>query len=69
MDEIENVEKAVQAGHEHREDMARWLALEVLMSDEIVERDEVLWDRLSVLQETIEEKLRAKTGGTHVREE
>jgi hypothetical protein len=65
MDEIAMTERSIEAGREHREDMARWLALEVLMSDEIVEQDEVLWDRLSVLQETIEERLRAKTGGAH----
>jgi len=63
MDEIAMTERSIEAGREHREDMARWLALEVLMSDEIVEQDEVLWDRLSVLQETIEERLRAKTRG------
>jgi len=63
------VEQAVRAGREHREDMARWLALEVLMSDEIAGQDEVLQDRLSVLQEKIEEGLRVKTGGAHVAEE
>ena len=61
-------ELAVQACREQRTDMARWLALEVLMSDELVEKDEVLWDRLSILQETMEEKIRAKAGVASVGE-
>jgi hypothetical protein len=61
MDDVTVVEQAVRAGREHRDDMARWLALEVLMSDEIAGQDEVLQERLSVLQEAIEERLRAKT--------
>lgn len=69
MDEIAVVEKAVRAGREHRDDMARWLALEVLMSDEIAMLEDALQDRLSVLQEAIEERLRAKTGGAHVGEQ
>ncbi len=62
MDDI--VEQAVRAGREHREDMARWLALEVLMTDEVAGQDYVLQERLSVLQETVEQRLRAKTGGS-----
>jgi hypothetical protein len=69
MDDIAIVDRAVQAGREHRDDMARWLALEVLMSDEIAGRDSVLQERLSVLQEAIEERLRAKTGGARSGEE
>jgi hypothetical protein len=61
MREIEAVERAVQAGREHRDDMARWLALEVLMTDEVAVQDTVLAERLSVLQEVIEERLRTKT--------
>jgi hypothetical protein len=66
MDDI--VEQAVRAGREHREDMARWLALEVLMTDEAAGQDNVLQERLSVLQETVEQRLRAKTGGAQVGE-
>jgi hypothetical protein len=36
---------------DEREYMARWLALEVLMTDETVRQDEELYDRLSALQE------------------
>jgi len=62
MENTEVADRAVRATREHREDMARWLALEVLMSDELVEQDKVLWDRLSVLQEMMEERLREITG-------
>jgi hypothetical protein len=61
MPEIEPVERTVQAGREHRDDMARWLALEVLMTDEVAVQDTVLAERLSLLQEVIEERLRIKT--------
>jgi hypothetical protein len=36
------------------------------MSDEIAGQDEVLQERLSVLQEAIEERLRAKTAQEHL---
>jgi hypothetical protein len=58
----ETVECAIQAGREHRDDMARWLAVEVLITDELAAQDETLTDRLLALQETIEARLRAKTG-------
>lgn len=58
---MSTVEQAIQAGREHRDEMTRWLALEVLLTDELAGQDGVLQDRLSVLQETIEERLRAKT--------
>jgi hypothetical protein len=40
--------------------MARWLAVEVLITDKVAGRDAVLQDRLLALQETIEDRLRAK---------
>jgi hypothetical protein len=40
--------------------MARWLALEVLMSDEVAMQDAVLQDRLGILQDVIEKQLRAQ---------
>jgi hypothetical protein len=60
MDDIEVVELSVRAGREHRDDMARWLALEVLMSDEVAMQDAVLQDRLGILQDVIEGRLRAQ---------
>jgi hypothetical protein len=63
-EESETVDRAVQAGREHRDDMARWLAVEVLITDELAAQDEALTDRLLALQETIEARLRAKTGAS-----
>ena len=60
-EETWTAELAVQAGRDHRHEMARWLALEVLLTDEIAAQDDLLIDRLSVLQERVEEDLRAKT--------
>lgn len=42
--------------------MARWLALEVLMTDEAVCADEELFSRLSDLQERWQEQTLAKHG-------
>jgi hypothetical protein len=61
MNDDATAEQAVRAGREHRAEMVRWLALEVLMTDEVAGRDAVLVERLSVLQELVEEDLRAKT--------
>lgn len=55
----EHLEKSLQAGREHREDMARWLALELLMTDETALADDVLQEHLILLQEKIEAKMRA----------
>ncbi len=52
-------EKSLQAGREHRADMARWLALELLMTDELALQDEALQEHLLLLQEKIEARLRA----------
>jgi hypothetical protein len=60
MDNIATVDKVIQAGREHRQDMARWLALEVLMTDEPAQQDDALQDHLSLLQGKVEERLRAK---------
>jgi hypothetical protein len=62
MDEAEIVEQVVRAGREYRDDMARWLALEVLLNDEVAGQDEALAERLLALQERVEEGLRAKLG-------
>jgi hypothetical protein len=42
--------------------MARWLALEVLMTDETVCGDEELYGRLSVLQEKWQQETLARHG-------
>ena len=53
---------SLQAGRDHREDMARWLALELLMTDELALGDDVLQEHLILLQDKIEEKMRAAVG-------
>jgi hypothetical protein len=58
---VSTVEQAIQAGREHRDEMARWLALEILITDEVAGQDDVLQERLGMLQEAIEERLRART--------
>ncbi len=49
---------------DERQYMARWLALEVLMTDEAVCADEELYDRLSVLQEKWQQETLARHGVT-----
>jgi hypothetical protein len=44
--------------------MARWLALELLMSDETVCQDEELFDKLSALQEKWQQETLARHGVT-----
>jgi hypothetical protein len=55
------LEQALTAGRQYREEMARWLAVEVLITDKSAGRDSVLQERLLLLQEQIEDRLRAKT--------
>jgi hypothetical protein len=47
---------------EERAYLARWLALEVLLTDEAVCEDEDLYDRLSVLQEKWQRETLARHG-------
>jgi hypothetical protein len=54
-----HLEMSLQAGRDHRDDMARWLALELLMTDEIALQDDTLQERLIALQDKIEAKMRA----------
>ena len=62
MTEDAYLEMSLQAGRDHREDMARWLALELLMTDEMALGDDVLQEHLILLQGKIEEKMRAAVG-------
>jgi hypothetical protein len=59
MTEDGHVETSLRAGRDHRVDMARWLALELLMTDEIALEDDALQERLILLQGKIEDKIRA----------
>ena len=58
----EHVEMSLQAGRDHRDDMARWLALELLMTDVMALQDNVLQEHLIMLQDKIEAKIRAAVG-------
>jgi hypothetical protein len=55
----EHLEMSLRAARVHRDDMARWLALEVLMTDEMALEDELLQEHLILLQDKIEAKMRA----------
>jgi hypothetical protein len=55
----EHLEMSLRAGRDHREDMARWLALELLTTDEMALADDVLQEHLILLQDKIEAKMRA----------
>lgn len=59
----ELLEKSIRLRTTHRQDMALWLALEVLMTDDMALADETLADRLVLLQDRLESKLRAAAGG------
>lgn len=56
MNEI--LELSLKNAREHRADMARWLAVEVLLNDPGTLADPILEDRLYALQDKIEQKLR-----------
>jgi hypothetical protein len=58
MSEDGRLETSLRAGRDHRDDMARWLALELLMTDELALEDDALQDRLILLQGKIEDKIR-----------
>jgi hypothetical protein len=53
---------SVRLAREERLYMSRWLALEVLITDEAVCEDAELFDRLSKLQEKFEQQTLAKYG-------
>jgi hypothetical protein len=59
MTDDRHLETSLRAGRDHRVDMVRWLALELLMTDEIALEDDALQERLILLQGKIEEKIRA----------
>jgi hypothetical protein len=52
-------ELSLRNAREHRDDMARWLALEVLMTDEMALEDTTLQEHLILLQDKAEAKVRA----------
>jgi len=55
------VERSIDLLREHRDEMAVWLALEVLQLDPVAQQDIELLRRLGLCQERLEERLRAQT--------
>ncbi|MGH3278642.1 MAG: hypothetical protein ACRDNW_05825 [Trebonia sp.] len=55
----DNLELSFRHAREHRDDMARRLAVEVLLTDPASLEDPVLVEHLYTLQDAIEQKLRA----------
>ena len=53
-----NLELSLRNAREYRQDMARWLAAEVLMTDPVACQDAMLQEHLLILQDKIEEKMR-----------
>ena len=53
-------EMSIDLLREHRDEMAVWLALEVLQLDPVATSDPELVSRLTACQERLEERLRAK---------
>jgi hypothetical protein len=53
---------SIRLAREERHYMSTWLVLEVLMTDETVGKDTDLFDRLSGLQEKLEQHAMAKYG-------
>jgi hypothetical protein len=54
-----HLEMSLRAGRDQRQDMARWLALEILATDDMALQDDVLQEHLILLQDKIEAKIRA----------
>jgi hypothetical protein len=53
------MELSLRHAREQRQDMALWLAVEILMTDDMALADEELQNRLISLQDRIEDKARA----------
>jgi hypothetical protein len=53
---------ALQHARDHREEVTLWLSVQVLMTDEVAIADDILQDRLCVLQDRVENMMRARYG-------
>jgi hypothetical protein len=56
------LELSLRHAREHRDDMALWLALQILMTDDMALADDALQDRLILLQDRLEDKIRTWHG-------
>ena len=59
-----NLKASLDCLREYRDEMALWLALEVLQLDPVALEDEELLSRLGSCQERLEERLRARTSAS-----
>ena len=57
-----DLEMALGNARDHREDMVLWLALQVMMTDDVALADDALQERLIVLQDRIENMMRNRLG-------
>jgi hypothetical protein len=53
---------ALRHAREHREEVTLWLSVQVLMTDDVAMADAILQDRLCVLQDRVENMMRARYG-------
>jgi hypothetical protein len=56
------LELALRHAREHRDEITLWLSVQYLMTDDVAMADELLQDRLCVLQDRIENHMRARYG-------
>jgi hypothetical protein len=57
-----DLEMALGNAREHRDDMVLWLALQVMMTDDVALADDALQERLIILQDRIENMMRTRLG-------
>ena len=57
-----DLEMALGNARQQREDMVLWLALQVMMTDDVALADDALQDRLIILQDRIENMMRNRLG-------
>lgn len=62
VNQAELAEVSLRNLRENRDDSARWLAVEVLLSDPVALQDHELADRLARLQDRLEDLARARYG-------
>ena len=56
------LELALLHAREQRDEITLWLAAQVLMTDDVALADDALQDRLLVLQDRVEDMMRARYG-------
>jgi hypothetical protein len=56
------LEMCLRHAREHRDEITLWLSVQVLMTDDVATADELLQGRLCVLQDRIENHMRARYG-------